>query len=88
MLGSIETFMRIVEGGKGVTFIPELALDQLNSQQRELVRPFAVPIPTREIVLVTSKAFVRNAVRSLLEEAIRRAVPPRMLRLNNTEQRI
>lgn len=88
MLGSIETFMRIVEGGKGVTFIPELALDQLNSQQRELVRPFAVPIPTREIVLVTTKAFVRNAVRSLLEEAIRRAVPPRMLRLNNTEQHI
>ena len=88
MLGSIETFMRIVESGKGITFIPELALDQLTSQQRELVRPFAVPIPTREIVLVTTSSFVRNSVRSLLVDSIRRSVPPRMLRLNNTEQRI
>ena len=88
MLGSIETFMRIVESGKGITFIPELALDQLTSQQRELVRPFAVPIPTREIVLVTTSSFVRNSVRSLLVDSIRCSVPPRMLRLNNTEQRV
>ena len=88
MLGSIETFMRIVEGGKGVTFIPELALEQLNAQQRELVRPFAVPIPTREIVLATTKSFIRNSVRDLLYESVRKAVPQRMYRLNNTEQRI
>ena len=77
-----------VEGGKGVTFIPELALDQLTPQQKALVRPFALPIPTREIVFLTSRSFVRHSVRTLLCEAIRASVPRRMLKLNNSEQRI
>lgn len=87
-LGSIETFMRIVEGGKGVTFIPELALEQLNTQQRELVRPFAVPIPTREVVLVTCASFIRKSVLDLLYDAIRKSIPQRMYRLNNTDRRV
>ena len=87
-LGSIETFMRIVEGGEGITFIPELALDQLTSEQKELVRPFALPIPTRQIVFLTLPSFVRYAVRDLLVSAIQSHVPARMLKLNNTEQRI
>lgn len=37
-LGSIETFMRMVEHDKGITFIPELAVHQLTDQQR-LPRP-------------------------------------------------
>ena len=87
-LGSIETFMRIVEGGEGITFIPELALDQLTVQQKELVRPFALPIPTRQIVFLTLPSFVRHSVRQLLVSSIVAHVPARMLRLNNTEQRI
>lgn len=87
-LGSIETFMRIVEGGRGVTFIPELALEQLNEQQRTLVRSFAMPIPTREIVLMTAGTFVRKSAREMLIGSIRSCVPKRMLKLNNTEQRI
>ena len=42
-LGSMETFMRMVESGKGITFIPELAVAQLTEEQRQLVRPFAIP---------------------------------------------
>ena len=87
-LGSIETFMRMVEGGRGTTFIPELALDQLSEAQRRLVRPFALPIPTRRIVLLTTRTFVREAMRSLLADYVRAAVPPRMLSMNNTEQRV
>ena len=45
-LGSMETFMRMVEGGKGITFVPELAVSQLSNEQKELVRPFAIPRPT------------------------------------------
>ena len=63
-LGSIETFMRIVENGQGVTFIPELATMQLTPTQKELVRPFAIPIPTREVVMATSKVFVRQIGRA------------------------
>ena len=87
-LGSIETFMRMVESGMGVTFIPELALEQLSAEQRGLVRPFAIPIPTREIILTTTTDFVRHTLRHLLVDSIRHSVPPQMLKLNNTEQRV
>lgn len=87
-LGSIETFMRMVEGGQGVTFIPELALEQLSPAQHELVRPFALPIPTRQVVLLTTKTFVRHSVLNLIAEAVRTHVPERMLHFNNTEQRV
>lgn len=87
-LGSIETFMRMVEGGRGVTFIPELALPQLSDKQRELVRPFALPLPVREVVLLTSRSFVRQTVLSLLADSIRASVPEKMLRMDCTEQRL
>ena len=87
-LGSIETFMRIVENGQGVTFIPELASMQLTSTQKALVRPFAIPIPTREVVMATSKSFVRQSLIDMIAGQIRKSVPEKMLKLNNTEQRI
>ena len=87
-LGSIETFMRIVENGQGVTFIPELATMQLTPTQKELVRPFAIPIPTREVVMATSKVFVRQSLLDMIVGHIRNSVPEKMLKLNNTEQRI
>lgn len=87
-LGSIETFMRIVENGQGMTFIPELATMQLTPTQKELVRPFAIPIPTREVVMATSKVFVRQSLLDMIVGQIRNSVPEKMLKLNNTEQRI
>lgn len=87
-LGSIETFMRIVENGKGVTFIPELAIRQLNEEQKHLVRPFALPIPTREIVMMTGRNFIRKTLLQLLIDEIQLAVPSQMLKLRHTQQSI
>lgn len=45
-LGSMETFMRMVESGKGITFIPELAVLQLNGTQKNwyiLCHPLSYP---------------------------------------------
>lgn len=80
-LGSMETFMRMVESGKGITFIPELAVYQLSESQKELVRPFAIPHPTRPIVLTTNKDFIRVSLLAVLKEEIRTAVPKEMLTL-------
>lgn len=85
-LGSMETFMRIVEGGKGITFIPELAVCQLSESQQELVRPFAVPRPTREITLVTRKDFIRHSILKVMRDSIRASVPKEMLTLQGTER--
>ena len=87
-LGSIETFMRMVESGEGVTFIPELALSQLSEKQMRLVRPFALPIPVRDVVLLTTKSFVRHSIADAIIKSVKENVPPSMLTYNNTEQRI
>lgn len=85
-LGSMETFMRIVEGGKGITFIPELASYQLSQEQKELVRPFAIPRPTREISIVTKTDFVRYTILNMIKESIRLSVPKEMLTLQKTQR--
>lgn len=75
-LGSIETFMRIVENGKGVTFIPELALTQLNESQLRLVRPFILPEPRRDIMMITRRDFIRNKLLDSIIARIRDRVAP------------
>ena len=74
-LGSIETFMRIVENGKGVTFIPQLALSQLTDGQKRLVRPFAHPVPSREIILMTSPSFIRRTLLGMFSGWIKDSLP-------------
>ncbi len=77
-LGSMETFMRMVESGDGITFIPELAVHQLSKEQKELVRPFAIPKPTRVIVFVTRKDFIRHTIAEMLINSIKESVPKEM----------
>ena len=84
-LGSMETFMRMVESGKGITFIPELAVSQLNEEQKKLVRPFAIPRPTRQIVLATSRDFIRHSLLNVLKEEILAAIPKEMQSLQSIQ---
>ncbi len=84
-LGSIETFMRMVESGRGVTIIPELSLSQLNTCQQELVRPFAVPRPAREVRLVIPADFVRHTLLGHLKREIISSIPNEMMQLKNTQ---
>ena len=84
-LGSMETFMRMVESGKGVTFIPELAVLQLGDAQKELVRSFAIPCPARQVVLLTNKNFIRHTLLEVLVKEIKLSVPKEMLSLKATQ---
>ena len=84
-LGSIETFMRMVESGKGMTFIPELAVTQLSDSQQELVRPFAIPTPTRQIVMLTAKDYIRHTLIDTLTAEIQASVPREMLAIKATQ---
>ena len=80
-LGSMETFMRMVESGMGITFIPELAEMQLSEPQKELVRPFAIPVPTRQLILITNKNFIRQTLLDTVVREIQASVPKSMLKL-------
>lgn len=84
-LGSLETFMRMVESGKGITFIPELAVLQLGETQKELVRPFALPCPARQIVLLTGKEYIRQTLVEAIVQEIKHSVPPGMHKLKPTQ---
>ena len=87
-LGSIETFMHIVEGGRGVTFIPELAAEQLTENKRKLVRQFAIPSPTRKIIIITANSFIRNSILQLISESIKKAIPTDMIKLRPHQQKV
>lgn len=80
-LGSMETFMRMVESGMGITFIPELAAMQLSEPQKELVRPFAIPVPTRELILITRQDFIRRTLLDVVIKEIQASVSKAMLKL-------
>lgn len=76
--GSLETFMRMVENGQGITFIPELAGMQLMGEQKEHLRPFAIPRPTRQVRLIFHKNYVRRKLIEILAKEIQAAVPAEM----------
>ncbi|MBO5249506.1 MAG: LysR family transcriptional regulator [Muribaculaceae bacterium] len=80
-LGSMETFMRMVESCKGVTFIPELAVLQLSESQRQLAHEFAIPKPTRHIIMLTNKNYIRQQLISAIAHEIKQSVPKSMLSL-------
>lgn len=80
-LGSMETFMRMVESGMGITFIPELAAMQLSEPQKELVRPFAIPVPTRQLILITNRNFIRQSLLEVLVKEIQAGVPKSMWKI-------
>ncbi len=87
-LGNIETFMRIVEKGQGITFIPELMIRQLCEYQKLFVKPFSFPIPTREIIIVTGKDFLRKTMLQTIIDHIHLSVPKDMLTLRHSQQHV
>jgi LysR family transcriptional regulator, hydrogen peroxide-inducible genes activator len=68
--GSIDTLIKMVDHQSGVTIVPELATFTLTKEQRKRLRPFADPVPVREVSLVTH----RDAVKRSLIEALRQEV--------------
>ena len=70
------------------SILVSLGFEILSADQKRLVRPFAIPIPTREVVMLTTTTFVRQGIKQMMIDEIRYSVPERMLRMNNTEQRV
>lgn len=84
-LGSMETFMRMVESGNGMTFVPELAIPQMSEQQKELIRPFAIPTPARRIIILTEKNYIRHTLINMLQTEIQASIPKEMLSLKHSQ---
>ena len=59
-----------------MTFIPEMAIAQLEDAQKRLVRPFALPEPRREIVMITADNFIRHKMLDMIVKRIQDCAKP------------
>ncbi|MCF6204367.1 MAG: LysR substrate-binding domain-containing protein [Methylococcaceae bacterium] len=65
----LETLRQMVKAGTGITFIPEIAINQSESGISYI--PFSKPAPRRSIALVWRKTSVRNELISFLIKLIK-----------------
>jgi LysR family hydrogen peroxide-inducible transcriptional activator len=76
---SLATLVQMVEGGLGVTLLPEMTLKAGILNGTSLVaRPFARNVPVRRIAVVSRANAARRADVALLAEAIARHAAPRL----------
>lgn len=73
--GSLETLMRLVSTGQGVTILPSMAVETLSTEQRLHVFPFRAPVPMREVSLATHRDFLKNDLISALRAEILEGIP-------------
>jgi len=73
--GSLETLIRLVGMGQGVTILPAMAVETLSTEQRQHIFPFRAPAPVREVSLATHRDFLKNDLIAALQKEIMAGVP-------------
>lgn len=86
--GHLSTLQHLVERSGGYTLLPELASLDLSDAQKKLLRPFAAPVPTREVSLVHSRTFLKERIIVALEEEIVKSLPENLRSLKKKDVKI
>lgn len=73
--GSIESLIRIVDRGDGLTIIPFLATHSLSPQRRKQLRTLGTPVPVRQISLVCASHYPRRKLLTALKDLIASSLP-------------
>jgi LysR family transcriptional regulator, hydrogen peroxide-inducible genes activator len=74
--GSFETIIRLVDEGLGLTILPELVARELPpARWRERVRPFAPPVPVREVSFIHVREHLHRGIADALCAVLRAALP-------------
>lgn len=69
--GNLETLIKLVNANSGFTLLPQMAVDELSSDQTARhIKPFKDPVPTREVSLVYNRSFLKETIISALEACI------------------
>ena len=62
--------------GMGLTLLPDLAVRALQGKgQKNLIRPFAKPVPLREVSVVRTRRFAKQRIFNAWVEIIRETTP-------------
>ena len=74
--GNLETLKRLVDQKFGYTLLPYLAIQGMReSEKQKKIRLFTQPVPTREVSIVSSRSFLKKAIKEALSNAITKALP-------------
>lgn len=84
--GNLETLKKMVDQGTGYTLLPYLATKEIVArEQKERVKEFASPVPTREVSLIHHQHYTRTAVIEAMTSEIRKSLPKEILNLQKSE---
>ncbi|HAG90362.1 MAG TPA: DNA-binding transcriptional regulator OxyR [Bdellovibrionales bacterium] len=84
--GSLETLIHIVRRGSGYTLLPHLATLELpEKEKKKNLKKFQKPVPTREVSLVYSRSFLKQAVMDALEEEITSHLPKELKNIKSSQ---
>ncbi len=86
--GNFETLKNMVLKGFGYTVLPYMAVQDLSSAQKKMIRPFTRPIPTREIALVFHKDCLKQRIVSSLEEEILGDIPDELRSIKSKNSQV
>lgn len=73
--GSLEALKRLVDRYGGITLLPEMAIDDFDSNSMKHVRKIAPPTPVREVSLVVHNNFAKMALVKKLKSVIQNTLP-------------
>lgn len=73
--GSLETVINLVEQGHGYTLLPQLATTSLQRHSKAKLKPFAKPVPSREVSLVYRRTQYKIPVLNALIAEITKCLP-------------
>lgn len=83
--GSLETVAHLVEQGGGYTLLPDLASRMIRKSRKGQLRPFAGPVPSREVSLVYRRTQYKEPILHALTHEIQDGVPAELPREKTKE---
>ena len=76
---NLETLKGLVDQNMGMTLLPYLAAEKLKGEPSYgLLKEFTIPVPSRQISMIYSKAKLKYRILDLLMEEIRSSVPEKL----------
>lgn len=82
--GNLETLLNLVRQESGMTAITELARQNLPKIENEqMVKEFKRPIPSREVSLISARAFLKEGIIEELEKVILKNIPQELQSFKN-----
>jgi len=85
--GTIDSLLKFVNRNRGTTLLPYLATRDFSEDDRQHLKMFSPPVPTRSIGLLVHQHFVKKEMLDSLQKAIQRKVLP-LIGENNIQQTI